>query len=45
MMKGSDSNPGNLICKAVTNYDITTVVIGRRSLGSVERFFVGSSSK
>lgn len=45
MMKGSDSNPGNLICKAVTNYDITNVVIGRRSLGSVERFFVGSSSK
>jgi len=45
MMKGADANPGNLICKAVTNYGITTVVMGRRSMGSVERFFVGSNSK
>jgi nucleotide-binding universal stress UspA family protein len=45
MMKGSDSQPGNLLCKAVVNYDISTVIIGRRAMGGVERFFVGSTSK
>jgi len=45
MMKGCDSNPGSLICKAAQNYNITNVVMGRRSMGSVERFFVGSTSK
>jgi hypothetical protein len=45
MMKGSDNVPGDLICKAITKYDIDTVVIGRRSMGGVERFFVGSTSK
>lgn len=45
MMKGTDNNPGNLICKAVKNYNIHHVVLGRRSLGGVQRFLVGSTSK
>lgn len=45
MMKGCDANPGALICKAAQNYNITNIVLGRRTLGSVERFIVGSTSK
>eukprot|EP01127_Copromyxa_protea_P021174 TRINITY_DN7208_c0_g1_i3.p2 TRINITY_DN7208_c0_g1~~TRINITY_DN7208_c0_g1_i3.p2 ORF type:complete len:141 (-),score=47.19 TRINITY_DN7208_c0_g1_i3:56-478(-) len=45
MMKGSDSNPGELICKAAEKYNITNIVMGRRSMGGIERFFVGSTSK
>jgi len=45
MMKGTNSNPGELICKAIENYDIDTCVIGRRGLGSFERFFSGSTSR
>jgi nucleotide-binding universal stress UspA family protein len=45
MMKGSDSNPGSLICKAAKNYNISNIVLGRRTLGPVERFIVGSTSK
>jgi hypothetical protein len=45
MMKGSDSNPGEMLCKAVLKYNIVTLVIGRRSMGGVERFFVGSTSR
>jgi len=45
MMKGADNNAGALLCKAVENYKINTLVIGRRSMGGVERFFVGSTSK
>jgi len=45
MMKGSESNAGSALCKAVKNFNIHTLVLGRRSMGSVERFFVGSTSK
>lgn len=45
MMKGSDSNPGSLLCKAGNNYNINTIVLGRRSMTGVQRFFVGSTSK
>jgi len=45
MMKGTDSNPGALLCKAVKNYSVHHLVLGRRSMGSVQRFFVGSTSK
>lgn len=44
MMKGTENNPGILVCKAVENYGITTVVVGRRGLGRFERFVSGSSS-
>lgn len=44
-MKGTDSNPGALLVKAVENYKIDTVVIGRRGLGGIERLFVGSTSR
>jgi hypothetical protein len=45
MMKGCDANPGSLICKAAQNYNISNIVLGRRSLGTVERMIVGSTSK
>jgi len=45
MMKGTDDNPGVLICKAAKNYNVANIVLGRRSMGSVERFFVGSTSR
>ena len=45
MMKGTDSNPGLLLCKAVKNYNVHQLVLGRRSMGGVQRFFVGSTSK
>jgi len=45
MMKGTDSNPGSLICKVAQNYNISNIVLGRRNLGSVERFIVGSTSR
>jgi len=45
LMKGSSSNAGELICKAIKQYNIHTVVSGRRSLSGVRRFFVGSTSQ
>jgi len=45
LMKGSSSNAGELICKAVKQYNIHTAVVGRRSLSGVRRFFVGSTSQ
>jgi len=45
MMKGTDSNPGALICKAAETCGISNIVIGRRNLGSIERFVEGSVSK
>jgi len=48
MMQGTHASPGHLLVKAMKNFDISTVVLGRRSLGSVEsmkRAFVGSTSK
>jgi len=45
MMKGSAANAGELICKAVKQYSIHNVVTGRRDMGEVKRFFVGSTSK
>src|SRR5262245_48617618 len=45
MMKGTDSNPGVMLCKAVTEYGIHMIVVGRRPLGGVQRFFAGSTSK
>lgn len=44
-MKGTDTNPGSLLCKATKNYHINTIVLGRRSMSGVQRFFVGSTSK
>jgi len=45
MMKGPNSHAGNLLCKAVENYKIHTLVIGRRTMGGVKRLFLGSTSK
>jgi nucleotide-binding universal stress UspA family protein len=45
MMKGSSANAGELICKAVKQYNIHNVVTGRREMGDFKRFFVGSTSK
>jgi len=45
MMKGSDPNAGQLLCKAVKNYNIHQMVLGRRSMGGFQRFIVGSTSK
>jgi len=45
MMKGTESNPAALLCKAVTNYSIDHLVLGRRGISTVHRFFVGSTSK
>jgi len=45
MMKGSSSNAGDLICRAVNQYNIHQVVTGRRDMGDVKRFFLGSTSK
>jgi len=45
MMKGTDSDPGSLICKIANTYKVHTIVMGRRSMGAIERFFVGSNSK
>uniref|UniRef100_A0A6B2LI91 UspA domain-containing protein n=1 Tax=Arcella intermedia TaxID=1963864 RepID=A0A6B2LI91_9EUKA len=45
LMKGSSSHAGELICRAVKQYHISHVVTGRRALGTIERFFVGSTSQ
>jgi nucleotide-binding universal stress UspA family protein len=45
MMKGTSSNPGDLICKALENFGVDNCVLGRRGLGTFERFFSGSTSK
>jgi len=45
MMKGSAANAGELICKAVKQYNINSVVTGRRDMGDFKRFFLGSTSK
>jgi len=45
MMKGSSTNAGELICKAVKQYNIHQVVTGRREMGDFKRFFLGSTSK
>jgi len=45
LMKGASSNAGELLCKAVKQYNIHTVVVGRRTLSGVRRFFVGSTSQ
>jgi len=45
MMKGSAANAGELICKAVKQYNVHTVVTGRRDMGDFKRFFLGSTSK
>jgi len=45
MMKGASYHAGDLICKAVKQYNIQTVVVGRRDMGDFKRFFVGSTSK
>jgi len=44
-MKGTNNNPGLILCKAVLTYKIDNLVVGRRSLSGMERFFVGSTSK
>uniref|UniRef100_A0A6B2LGF2 UspA domain-containing protein n=1 Tax=Arcella intermedia TaxID=1963864 RepID=A0A6B2LGF2_9EUKA len=45
MMKGASDNTADLICKAVKQYNIRTVVTGRRAMGDLKRFFVGSTSR
>jgi len=45
MMKGSAVNPGEMLSQAVERYEIDNLVMGRRSLGSLERWWVGSTSK
>jgi len=45
MMKGTESNPGVMLCKAISQYGIHICVVGRRPLGGVQRFFAGSTSK
>jgi len=44
-MKGSSTNAGDLICKVVKQYNIHQIVTGRRDMGEVKRFFLGSVSK
>jgi len=45
MMRGVDPNPGAYICSVANIYNVSTIVIGRRCLGKLERFFIGSISK
>uniref|UniRef100_A0A6B2LHW2 UspA domain-containing protein n=1 Tax=Arcella intermedia TaxID=1963864 RepID=A0A6B2LHW2_9EUKA len=45
MIKGCSHHPGDMICKGITNYQIDTLVLGRRDMGDLKRFFVGSTSK
>jgi len=46
IMKGSEGRAGALLCKAVDNYKIDNLVVGRRSdTTEMERLFLGSTSK
>jgi hypothetical protein len=45
MMKGIDSNAGELICQTIKRYNIKQVVTGRREIGEFKRFVSGSTSK
>jgi len=45
MMKGTDSNAGELICQTIKQYNIKQVVTGRREIGEFKRFVTGSTSK
>jgi nucleotide-binding universal stress UspA family protein len=45
MMKGTDSNAGELICQTIKRYNIKQVVTGRREVGEFKRFVTGSTSK
>jgi len=45
LMKGASSHAGELLCRAVKQYNIHNVVTGRRSLSSFRRFFQGSTSQ
>jgi len=45
LMKGASSHAGELLCRAVKQYNIHQVVVGRRSLSGIQRFFVGSTSQ
>eukprot|EP01126_Amoeba_proteus_P052607 TRINITY_DN6368_c0_g1_i2.p1 TRINITY_DN6368_c0_g1~~TRINITY_DN6368_c0_g1_i2.p1 ORF type:complete len:155 (+),score=28.90 TRINITY_DN6368_c0_g1_i2:471-935(+) len=45
MVKGMGSGTGSILCQAVNNYKISTIVLGRRGLGRVTRFFLGSTSR
>jgi nucleotide-binding universal stress UspA family protein len=45
MMKGTDSNAGELICQTIKRYNIKQVVTGRREIGEFKRFVTGSTSK
>lgn len=45
MMKGTDSNAGELICQTIKLYNIKQVVTGRREIGEFKRFVTGSTSK
>jgi len=45
LMKGSSSHSGELLCRAVKQYNIHNVLVGRRNLSGVQRFFSGSTSQ
>jgi len=45
MMKGTDSNAGELVCQTIKRYNIKQVVTGRREIGEFKRFVTGSTSK
>ncbi|KYR01808.1 hypothetical protein DLAC_01821 [Tieghemostelium lacteum] len=42
---GHGSNAGDHICKAAKEKQIDYLVVGRRSMGSIKRIFMGSTSK
>eukprot|EP01126_Amoeba_proteus_P029234 TRINITY_DN2881_c0_g1_i1.p1 TRINITY_DN2881_c0_g1~~TRINITY_DN2881_c0_g1_i1.p1 ORF type:complete len:151 (-),score=32.59 TRINITY_DN2881_c0_g1_i1:286-738(-) len=44
-MKVSGSSPGDLLCAISKQEEITNLVVGRKSKGSVERFLLGSVSR
>jgi len=46
LMKGSKGGTGELLCKAIDDYTIDHLVLGRRGdTSQIERFFLGSTSK
>ena len=45
LLQGSSASAGKLLCRAVKEFDIAQLVIGRREMGTIHRFFSGSVSK
>jgi hypothetical protein len=44
MMKGSSRHPGDLLCKAITDYDIDIAVIGQHTSGGLGTFMASSTA-